>query len=122
MVVDPPTPTAGLPTPGAGQQHTTLDDLCVQNVATFFARAQGHSMEPEIHNGDLLIIDRSRNAAPGKTCVFVLEGGLCVKQYHPQVGQVELRSVNPDYPPIKVLPDQDLEIWGVVTHSLRQFR
>lgn len=116
---------AGFPSPAADylQDRLSLDELCVQHpAATFFARAQGDSMEPEIHDGDLLVIDRSLHAGSGDTCVCVLDGELCVKQFHQHPGGVELRSLNAHYPPLKVLAEQSFEIWGVVTHCLHQVR
>lgn len=116
---------AGFPSPAADylQDQLSLDEFCVQHpAATFFARAQGDSMEPEIHDGDLLVIDRSLNAGSGDTCVCVLDGELCVKQLHQHIDGVELCSLNSNYPPLKVQPEQSFEIWGVVTYCLHQVR
>ncbi len=116
---------AGFPSPAADylQDRLSLDDLCIRHpAATFFARAQGDSMEPEIHSGDLLIIDRSLHPGHGDICVCVLDSELCVKRLHTRGQTLELHSHNPDYAPIRVSPEQGFEIWGVVTHCLHQVR
>ncbi len=116
---------AGFPSPAADylQDRLSLDELCVRHpAATFFARAQGDSMEPEIHDGDLLVIDRSLTAGSGDICICVLDGELCVKQLRQWHERLELCSLNPAYAPISIEAERDFELWGVVTHCLHQVR
>ncbi|MGI9275675.1 MAG: LexA family protein [Endozoicomonas sp.] len=117
----------GFPSPAADylEDHLSLDQLLVQHpAATFFARAQGHSMiGAGIHDSDLLIIDRSLTARSGDIVIALLDGELLVKRLKRDGENVVLLSEHPDYPPVDLKSEQTLDVWGVVTqviHSLRQ--
>ncbi|MFK0573580.1 LexA family protein [Endozoicomonas sp.] len=60
----------------------SLDQLLIRHpAATFFARAQGPSMEGAgIFNEDILIIDRSLTPKPGDVVIALLDGDLMVKR------------------------------------------
>ena len=92
-------------------------------AATFFARAQGHSMTGAgIHDGDLLIIDRSLTARCGDIVIALLDGELLVKRLKREGAKVFLVSEHPDYPPLRLKPEQTLDVWGVVTQSIHSLR
>ena len=61
---------AGFPSPAQDYTEKTLslDELCVRTpAATFFVRASGTSMEKAgIHDGDVLVVDRSMPHTHGK--------------------------------------------------------
>jgi DNA polymerase V len=71
---------AGWPSPANNYVEGSLDlhKLVVRNPpATFFLRVMGDSMiGAGIHNGDLLVVDRSRPASSGKVVVAVVDGEL----------------------------------------------
>lgn len=118
-------PMAGFPVPGDDMVETSLNlhDYVVKNApATFFVRVEGDSMEGlGIYSGDILTVDRSLEAQPGRVVVAVVEGGLVVKQLQ-KVGQaIVLASANADYEPIRLGEGSDCYIWGVVTASVRKF-
>ena len=73
-----------------------------------------------IHDGDLLIVDRSLNADDGKIVIAVLEGELTVKRLSLKNGTVALVAENPDFPPIKLKEGQEITIWGVVTNVIHK--
>jgi DNA polymerase V len=62
--IESPCPQAGFPSPAADYIETTLDlheYLILNPVATFYLRVQGDSMiDAHIHEGDILVVDRSR--------------------------------------------------------------
>ena len=100
------------------------DDLdlatrCIANpVATFFATAEGDSMELfGIRNGDTLIVDRSITAKDGDIALVLLDGGLMVKKLRIRKNSFELVSGNPNHPPVLVGSEEALEVWGVITWS-----
>ena len=90
--------------------------------ATFFVRANGESMiGAGIHDGDLLVVDRSAQVTDGKVVIVALNGELTVKRFRKQKGKSWLMPENPKFKPIVLNEDDDARLWGVVTsviHSL----
>ncbi len=116
----------GFPSPAADymERRLSLDELLVEHpAATFFARAQGHSMEGAgIFDGDILIVDRSLTAQNGHIVMCLLDGELCVKRLH-QLGQsTELHSAHAAYQPVVLQDGQTLDVWGVVIHVIHNLR
>jgi len=113
---------AGFPSPADDYVDKTLDlnELLVQKpAATFFARAQGDSMlGAGIHPNDILVIDRSIEAVPGKIVVCALNGELTVKRLAKDGERWKLQAENPAYPDIPIHDDLELVIWGVVTNVI----
>lgn len=111
---------AGFPSPADDHLDGQLDlneHLIRHPAATFFVRAQGDSMlGAGIHNGDLLVVDRSLEPRNGSIVIAVVNGELTVKRLKLESGQVCLMPENPAYPPIAIADGQDLTIWGVVAH------
>ncbi|MBY0269216.1 MAG: translesion error-prone DNA polymerase V autoproteolytic subunit [Burkholderiales bacterium] len=111
---------AGFPSPAADHIDQRLDlteYLVLHPEATFFLRVKGDSMTGAgIHHGDLLIVDRSLEAASGRVVVAALNGELTVKRLQRSRGRITLRAENPAYPDIAVNDGHDLQIWGVVAH------
>ncbi len=75
---------AGFPSPADDyiDQKLDLHSHLVRNpAATFFLRAQGDSMiGAGIHDGDLLVVDRSLEAAHNRVAIVALDGELTVKR------------------------------------------
>jgi len=115
---------AGFPSPADDYVEDRLDlneYLIHHKEATFFLRVQGHSMiGAGIHDGDLLIVDRSLSADDGKIVIAVLEGELTVKRLSLKDGKVALVAENPDFPPIQLKEGQEITIWGVVTNVIHK--
>jgi DNA polymerase V len=90
--------------------------------ATFFCRAQGDSMKDAgIHDGDLLVVDRSLAPQPGDVVVATLDGGLVVKRLTKIDDRWMLASANPDYPALAINPEEGVTIFGVVAHAVTSF-
>ena len=117
---------AGFPSPADDYIECKLDlnsHLIKHPAATFFVKALGDSMKNAgIQSGDMLIVDRSLEAAHGKVVIAAINGELTVKRLSRQQGQVKLLAENPAYPPIDITEEQELVIWGVVTHVIHQVR
>ncbi|UHG94955.1 S24 family peptidase [Spirosoma oryzicola] len=77
---------AGFPSPADNyvERVCDLNDLCITNAeATFFVRAVGDSMEGDhIQEGDVLVVDCSRDATDGKIVVAWANGGNNIKCIH----------------------------------------
>ncbi len=118
-------PMAGFPVPGDDMVETSLNlhDYVVTNPpATFFVRVEGDSMEGlGIYSGDMLTVDRSLEAKPGRIVVAVVDGGLVVKELQRIGSDMVLASANSAYEPIRLHEGSECYIWGVVTASVRRF-
>lgn len=113
---------AGWPSPAEDYIEDTLDlhKFAVRNQpATFFLHASGDSMlGAGIHDGDILVVDRSITANPGKVVIAAIDGELTVKRLVKKGKKLLLMPENPDYPPIDITSHEDTCIWGVVTYVL----
>ena len=116
---------AGFPSPADDYVADTLDlneHLMPRKEATFLVTVSGDSMiGVGIHNGDILVVDRSLTPANGKVVIAVLDGQFTVKTLEKKRGKIRLMPANPDFEPIEMKDEQELQIWGVVTnviHSL----
>lgn len=111
---------AGFPSPATDHIDRRLDlneYLVLHPEATFFLRVKGDSMTGAgIHHGDLLIVDRSLEAASGRVVVAALNGELTVKRLHRNRGRITLKAENPAYPDITVGDEHEFQVWGVVAH------
>lgn len=115
---------AGWPSPADDyiDQQLNLHELAVTNpAATFFLRAAGDSMLGcGIHDGDLLIVDRSADACHNRVVIAALDGELLVKRLLRRGKRVWLAPANPDYPEIEITAREYVHIWGVVTYVLHK--
>ena len=114
----------GFPSPAEDffREEDRLDlneKLIVNPPATFLVQADcgGSMVDYGIHDGDLLIVDRSITARPGHTVVVLWEGGFTVKKLYYRDGRIVLAS-SAGYPPIIVPEDVELDIWGVVRSNV----
>ena len=69
-----------------------------------------------IHDGDLLVVDRSIEPQVGKIVIAAIQHELTVKRYVKKDGKVYLAPENDDYEPILVSEEDEVHIWGVVTN------
>lgn len=95
------------------------EKLIANPPATFLMQADcgGSMTDYGIHDGDLLIVDRSIHARPGHTVVVLWEGGFTVKKLYVRNGRIVLAG-NAGVRPIVVPEDVELDVWGVVRHSI----
>ena len=114
---------AGFPSPALDhmEQHLSLDTLLDLHAShTYVVSVSGDSMTGAgIFDGDHLIVSRGLPARPGHVVVACLNGDVFVKRLAQEQGQFILRSENSAYSPRYILENDELMIWGVVTHSLR---
>ena len=115
---------AGWPSPAEDyvEKHLDMHKLVVRNPsATFFVYATGDSMlRAGIHEGDLLVVDRSLDARPGKVVIASYEGDLTVKRFVRRGKRSFLVPENDGYPEFEISGREDVCIWGVVTYVLHQ--
>ena len=113
---------AGFPSPADDFMDTKLDlnsHLIKTPSATFFVRVSGESMiKAGIHDGDLLVVDRSLEPQVGKIVIAAIQHELTVKRYAKIDGKVYLAPENDAYEPILVNEEDEVHIWGVVTNVI----
>ena len=64
-------------------------------------RVSGDSMEPEIFDNDLVLLDQGqKEITPGRLYAVGFEDAIYINRIDKLPGQVILRSVNPAYPPV----------------------
>ena len=98
-----------------------LNNILIKNPsATFFARANGTSMESDLSDGDLFIIDKSLPPADGKMAVCFVDGEFTVKRIKIEKTRCMLIPSNADFPVIEVNENNNFMIWGIVTYAIRK--
>lgn len=104
------------------EDRLDLNQLLVSNhAATFFLRVKGDSMiNAGIHDGDIIVVDRSVQPVDRSIVVAVVDGELTVKRLIMHSGAAELHAENPKYTPIRFQDSQELILWGVVTSAVHQ--
>lgn len=112
----------GFPSPAQDYVEESLDlnRLVVKHPsATYFVRVSGDSMSGAgIGDGDLLVVDRSLKADHGDIVVAAVAGEFTVKELRTRPSVV-LMPHNPKYKPIIFHAEEELQIFGVVTFSLK---
>lgn len=115
-----------------GEPHETANDielfdfngfLTGESEGVFFVRVVGDSMETEIFEGDLLIVNRNLQPNDGDKILASLNGSFTVKIFR-KSPTLQLVASNGKYMPKKINKKDDFQIFGVVTHvihSLRKF-
>lgn len=116
---------AGFPSPADDyvEQHLDANQLLATNkTATYYVRISGQSMRDAlVRDGDIAVVDCSKTPLAGMVVIAVVDGELLVKrlQYGAH-GQPELHPANLAFPVIRIRPEQDFLIWGVVTWTLHR--
>lgn len=115
---------AGFPSPAEDYLDKTLDlnELLIAHpAATFFVRVTGESMRNAgIFSGDVLVVDRSLEAADNKIVVAIVNGEFTVKRLKIREGRISLVPENPTYPILKMKEESDFQVWGVVTYVIHK--
>jgi DNA polymerase V len=116
---------AGFPSPAEdlGAQRIDLTKVLITHAqATYFLRASGQSMvEAGIFDNDILVVDRAIKPRHNHIVIAIVDGEFTVKLLYQRAGRIKLKAANPTYPDITPKEGQTLEIWGVVTSSIKQF-
>ena len=116
--------SAGFPSPADDFKETriSLDRELVKNKeATFYARVSGDSMiGAGLDDGDLLVIDRSKNPENGKIAICLVDGEFTVKRIKKEKKKLYLMPENKKYRPIELKEENELIIWGVVEYVIKK--
>jgi DNA polymerase V len=116
--------SAGFPSPADDhiEDRINLGNYLVQNPAsTFMMRVRGTSMaDANIHEGDILVIDRSLKPEDGRIAVCFLDGEFTVKTIRRNRERMWLQPANPAFDPIELTDEMDVRVWGVVAWILHK--
>jgi DNA polymerase V len=116
--------SAGFPSPADDfkEIRISIDQEVVKNAeATFYARVAGESMQGAgLDDGDLLVIDRSKEAQDNSIAVCFIDGEFTVKRLKVEADCIYLMPENSKYKPIRVTEENQLIIWGVVTFVVKK--
>lgn len=122
VVANEPVP-AGMPvtTLDDGVEQMTIDRFLIQDPGeTVLIRVKGDSMiNAGIHNGDLAVVERRKNANVGEQVVAVVDDQFTLKTLGRDQEGYHLIPANPEYPVIR--PNGKLEIFGVVVGLVRRY-
>ena len=98
-----------------------LNEQLIRNKpATYFMRVSGSSMiNACIHDGDIVIVDRSIKPVSGKIVIAVVDGEMLIRRLEKTLNRVRLIPETPKLSPIEVSEFSDLVIWGVVSYIIK---
>lgn len=115
----------GFPSPAQDYVEDRLDlnKFAIKHPsATYFIKVSGDSMRGAgIGDGDLLIVDRALTAVHGDIVVAAVAGEFTVKELRTRP-TLQLVPHNSEYSAIFFLSEEELEIFGVVTFTLKAHR
>ena len=116
---------AGFPSPADDHIEKSLDlneYLITKKESTFFVKIKGDSMiDASIHDNDIVIVDRSKQAKVGDIILASIDGEFTIKILAKHLSLPRLLPANEKYQPIVIQESMQFEIWGVVTGAVRKF-
>jgi len=124
--------TARLPLLGliaAGEPIEALENPEMVDVPPFLVHPDnyvlqviGDSMiDEQIHDGDFIVAKKTNVARSGQIVVALINGEATLKCYVPKAEGIELHPKNPNFPIIKVNPQDNFYINGVLLYSFRNY-
>ena len=119
---------AGFPSPAEDFQNDSIDfnrDIVRHPESTFYGRVKGDSMiDAGICDGDIAVIDRSKEAHDGSIIVAYINNEFTIKRLdlsHKADGYIQLQPANPQYQPIRIDASDHFEVWGVVVFTIKSW-
>ena len=114
---------AGFPSPATDyvEDDIDLNAHLIKNIpSTFLIRVQGKSMnDVGIHDGDLLVVDRSLNPKNFSTVIANINEELVVKTFIKEKEQSFLSSGSKKLnDKINLTENPEILIWGIVTYTI----
>jgi DNA polymerase V len=113
--------TSGFASPAQGYEDSAIDlnGLLIRNPpATYFFRLESADMDGlGLHNGALLVVDRSKKTAKGDFVLLVHEGRFLCRLFTLKNGRKIFTDGKNDIVPI----ENDTAVIGVVTAAIQVF-
>lgn len=100
--------------------HLSIEEMFPASDELFALRIQGLSMRDRgILDGDVVVVRRQDHAREGDAVVALVGEDATVKTYHHAGDAVDLVPENPDFKTLRVGPDDDFRVLGVVVGLVR---
>ena len=113
---------AGLPEPAndSARDAVAIDRFLIDKPSeTELFQVRGDSMiEAGIHEGDFVVVEKTRSASPGDVVLAFVDQEFTLKTLAKDKRGFYLEAANPAYAPIR--PEQGLEIHGVMVGLFRK--
>ncbi len=89
----------------------------------FALRVVGHSMEPEFHEGEVIVVSPAVEPQHGEYCVVKIGNEVTFKQILFTLKGLVFKSLNPDYPDITVnrTDKTDVKVLGKVIEKVKRY-
>lgn len=102
------------------EEQISIEDYLVRDrSSTFLLRVKGDSMiDAGIHEGDLVIVERGKEAKVNQIVVGVLDGEFTLKRLKKAKGKFYLQAENAAYPDMYAL--DELQVAGTVRGIIRK--
>ena len=115
---------AGFPSPAEDylEDKINLQQVLIRNpTATYLLRVRGESMrDARLHDGDIIVVDRSLKPSHGHIIIGVVDGEFTVKRLLQKGPKKYLQPANELFPPMEITEAMDFKPWGVVVWSLHK--
>jgi len=97
-----------------------LNEQLIKNKpATFFMRVNSDAMiGAGIHNGDVVIVDRSLEAKNGRVIIAVLNGEMLIRRLEITNEKRRLLPATKKLSAIEINDSNTFSVWGVVTYVI----
>jgi len=106
----------------SGFEYTSVNVSALHPKAKFGVRISGDSMEPDYHDGDIVLVEPMPAIESGELGIFNVDGDAVFKKLivdHDK-RQVILRSLNPEWPDRVIPRGADMHTYGKVVGVLRE--
>lgn len=105
-------------------ESVSMEEWLVKNPSsTFLIKVAGESMlEAGILPGDFVLVDRALSPKNNDIVVVRIEDEWTMKYFFREGKKVLLKPAHPSYPTLYLLPEEDVEIFGVVVALIRKYR
>lgn len=120
---------AGFAAPAADNLDRSLDlhdYVGTRPPSTFFFRATRDATEgntnPDVHAGDLLVVDRAADPVNGSLVIAAVDGSFVIRRLLKKNGQFSLTDDAETEQALPIDPEQDTRFFGVVTFVIRDVR
>ncbi len=102
--------------------HLEIDSDMVPRGDLFALRVEGDSMTGAfIQDGDTAIIRKQENADSGEIVAVMIDGEATLKRFKVQDKRRFLYPENPEYSPIELTPENDIQILGKLVAVIRKY-
>ena len=112
----------GSPAGESGVTRLDLNEILIRNPqAAFLVRIAGSAMrEAGIDDGDLALVDRALDASHGHVVIAIHQNEFLCRRLCRRDEALGLQATDPDVPDVWAGEADNFDVWGVVTHVVKQ--